>query len=66
MVNYNKTKWTSRVEINGWIHFEVKNVFKKLELVELFAICDKSVIVKVKIEDLENKKKWISGWKKIV
>ena len=56
----------SLIPINGWVHFEVKNVFKKDAMVELFAVCDKNVLVKVKIQDLKSSKKWISGWKKIV
>jgi len=66
MINYNKTKWTTLIPIQGWIHFEVKNVFKRDGLVELFAVCDKDVLVKVRIEELKSSKKWISGWKKIV
>ena len=40
-MNYLKTKWTSVKKINGWRHYEVRNVHKKNKKLELFSVCDK-------------------------
>ena len=57
-----KSKWTSLEKLNGWKHYEVINVDKKNDQVELFAICEKEKRVMVKKEDLKNKKIWRRGW----
>ena len=57
-----KSKWTSLEKFNGWKHYEVINVNKKNDQVELFAICEKEKRVMVKKEDLKNKKIWRRGW----
>ena len=57
-----KSKWTSLEKFNGWKHYEVINVDKKNDQVELFAICEKEKRVMVKKEDLKNKKIWRRGW----
>ena len=60
---YLHSKWTSVEKLNGWKHFEVKNVFVKNKELEIFSICDKEVMEKVEIKDIENRMKWIPGWK---
>ena len=55
-----KSKWTSLKKLNGWMHYEVLNVFKKQGLVEMFCVCKKAI--KIKIKDLKDKTKWIAGW----
>ena len=58
----NNSKWTSIEKLNGWRHYEVLNINKKDDLIELFAICDKSIKVFCKKSDLKNKGLWIRGW----
>mgnify|MGYP006177567557 FL=1 len=62
MEKYLHSKWTSVEKLNGWKHFEVKNVFVKNKELEIFSICDKEVMEKVEIKDIENRMKWIPGW----
>ena len=57
-----KSKWTSLEKLNGWKHYEVINVDKKNDQIELFAICEKEKRVVVKRGDLKNKKIWKRGW----
>ena len=57
-----KSKWTSLKRLNGWSHYEVINVDKKNNEVELFAVCEKEKRVIVKKEELKNKSLWIRGW----
>ena len=57
-----KSKWTSLKRLNGWSHYEVINVDKKNNEVELFAVCEKEKRVIVKKEELKNKRLWIRGW----
>ena len=57
-----KSKWTSLKKLNGWKHYEVINIDKKSNKIELFAICEKEKRVIVKKEDLKNKSLWVRGW----
>ena len=57
-----KSKWTSLKRLKGWKHYEVINVDKKNNEVELFAVCEKEKRVIVKKEELKNKSLWIRGW----
>ena len=67
--NYNriskldKSKWTSLNKLNGWRHYEVVNIDKKNNKIELFAVCEKSKRIIVKKEDLKDKRFWLRGWK---
>ena len=63
---YLHSKWTSVEKINGWRHYEVKNVFVKNKELEIFSVCDKDILVRVKFEDINNKRKWVPGWEEIV
>ena len=58
-----KSKWTSLKKLNGWRHYEVINIDKKNNKIELFAVCEKSKRIIVKKEDLKNKRFWLRGWK---
>ena len=58
-----KSKWTSLKKINGWSHYEVLNVDKKNDKIELFAICEKEKRVILKKDQLKNKLMWKRGWK---
>ncbi len=66
MIMLNKllnSKWTSIEKKNGWKHFQVKNVYKNKKSIELFAVCDKKISFIIKLKDIQNKKKWIPGWR---
>ena len=58
-----RSKWTSVKKLNGWRHYEVLNIDKKNNKIELFAVCEKSKRIIVKREDLKNKRFWLRGWK---
>ena len=57
-----KSKWTSLKKLNGWKHYEVININKKSNQIELFAVCEKEIRVIVKRDDLQNKQIWKRGW----
>ena len=57
-----KSKWTSLRKLNGWKHYEVINIDKKSNKIELFAVCEKEKRVFIKKEDLKNKSLWTRGW----
>ena len=57
-----KSKWTSIQKLNGWMHYEVLNVLKKEEAVEMFCVCKSSIKIKIQIKDLKDRTKWITGW----
>ena len=42
------------------------NIFKKKQFVEMFSVCNKKIKIEVSFKDLQNKKKWQSGWVEIV
>ena len=65
MDKYLHSKWTSVEKVNGWRHYEVRNVLKKRKALELFSVCDKSVSFIIKISEIKNKQKWIPGWKEL-
>lgn len=58
-----KSKWTSLKKLNGWRHYEVINIDKKNNKIELFATCEKTKRIIVKKEDLKNKRLWLRGWR---
>ena len=66
MKKFLHSKWTSVEKLNGWRHFEVKNVFVRNKELEIFSVCDKDIIERVKINQIENKTKWIPGWEEVV
>jgi len=59
------SKWTSLKKLNGWKHYEVININKRINQIELFAVCEKENRVIVNIDDLQNKQIWIRGWQDI-
>ena len=66
MNKYLNSKWTSVDKINGWRHYEVRNVLKRRKQLELFAVCDKNISVIINLNEILNKEKWMPGWKEIV
>tara|TARA_B100001939_G_scaffold128771_1_gene111681 strand:- start:173 stop:373 length:201 start_codon:yes stop_codon:yes gene_type:complete len=66
MNKYLHSKWTSVEKINGWRHYEVKNVLKKRKQLELFSVCEKNINLIIEIDEIKDRQKWIPGWKEIV
>ncbi len=66
MDKYLHSKWTSVDKIFGWRHYQVRNVIKNKNKIELFAVCNKSINLFIKINELKDQQKWIPGWKEIV
>jgi len=66
MNKYLHSKWTSVEKINGWRHYEVKNVLKKRKQLELFSVCEKNINLIVEIDEIKDRQKWIPGWIEIV
>ena len=62
MNNFLKSKWTSKVKLNGYRHYEIKNVFSKKKEVEMFSVCDNKIIIIISINELKDSSKWASGW----
>ena len=62
IVKLEKSKWTSIKKVHGWKHYEVKNIDKKNNLIELFAICDKRKRVFVSKRELKDQSLWARGW----
>ena len=56
------SKWTSLKKLNGWKHYEVININKKNNQIELFAVCKNEIRVIVNKEDLKNNQIWKRGW----
>tara|TARA_B100000900_G_scaffold340831_1_gene303748 strand:- start:761 stop:1036 length:276 start_codon:yes stop_codon:yes gene_type:complete len=57
-----KSKWTSLKKLNGWSHYEVLNINKRNEKIELFAVCEKEKRIILTKDDLKNKVLWKRGW----
>ena len=60
------SKGTAVKKIHNWRHYEVINIFKKKQKVEMFSVCDKKIRIEVSFKDLKNQMKWHSGWVEIV
>lgn len=58
----NKSKQPSLRNLYGWRHYQIINVNKRNDKIELFAVCDKSIWVFTKKEDLRNIKNWKRVW----
>ena len=48
------SKWTSLKKLNDWKHYEVININKKNNQIELFAVCENKIRVIVNKKDLKN------------
>ena len=49
MNNLLRSKWTSKVKLNGYRHYEIKNVFNKKKAVEMFYVCDNKIRIIISI-----------------
>ena len=50
------SKWTSLKKLNGWKHYEVININKKNNQIELFAVCEKQTNMEKRLGRLYNLK----------
>ena len=62
MNNLLRSKWTSKVKLNGYKHYEIKNVFNKKRAVEMFSVCENRIRIIISINELKDSSKWASGW----
>jgi len=66
MKHLNHSKWTAVKKIKNWRHYEVLNINKKKQKVEMFSVCAKKIKIEVDFKDLKDDSKWLSGWIEIV
>ena len=63
MINkYLNSKWTSVKKVQGYRHYQVRNVLKRRKQLELFAVCNKKNLFNIVMNDIKNKDIWLSGW----
>ena len=60
------SKWTAVKKVHSCHHYEVLNINKKAQIVEMFSVCAKKIRIEVPFKDLKDNSKWISGWIEIV
>lgn len=60
------SKWTAVKKIKNWRHYEVLNINKKKQIVEMFSVCEKKIRIEVSFHNLNDKSKWRTGWIEIV
>ena len=66
MKHLERSKWTAVKKIQDWRHYEVLNINKKEQKVEMFSVCAKKIRIEVPFKDLKNQSKWISGWIEVI
>tara|TARA_B100001175_G_C18979484_1_gene389116 strand:- start:239 stop:451 length:213 start_codon:yes stop_codon:yes gene_type:complete len=66
MKHLEHSKWTAVKKIQNWRHYEVLNINKKEQKVEMFSVCAKKIRIEVPFKDLKNQSKWISGWIEVI
>ena len=66
MKHLKHSKWTAVNKIKDWRHYEVLNINKKKQKVEMFSVCAKKIKIEVSFKDLKDDAKWLSGWIEIV
>lgn len=66
MNKFLKSKWTSAIELKGWRHYEVRNILKKKKQLELFAVCDNHISIIIDIDEINDRNKWLPGWKDLI
>tara|TARA_B100000927_G_scaffold168801_1_gene136086 strand:- start:748 stop:960 length:213 start_codon:yes stop_codon:yes gene_type:complete len=66
MKHLKHSKWTAVKKIKNWRHYEVLNINKKKQKVEMFSVCAKKIKIEVSFKDLKDDAKWLSGWIEIV
>ena len=66
MKHLEQSKWTAVKKIKDWCHYEVLNINKKEQKVEMFSVCAKKIRIEVAFKDLKDNSKWQRGWIEIV
>ena len=66
MKHLENSKWTAVKKIKNWRHYEVLNINKKEQKVEMFSVCAKKNRIEVSFDDLKDSSKWLSGWIEIL
>jgi|TARA_B100002052_G_C15792119_1_gene556839 tryptophan-rich hypothetical protein len=66
MKHLEHSKWTAVNKVKDWRHYEVLNINKKKQKVEMFSVCAKKIKIEVTFQDLKDRSKWLSGWVEIV
>ena len=66
MKHLERSKWTAVKKIKNWRHYEVLNINKKEQKVEMFSVCAKKNRIEVSFDDLKDSSKWLSGWIEIL
>jgi len=66
MKHLEHSKWTAVKKIKNWRHYEVLNINKKEQKVEMFSVCAKKNRIEASFDDLKDSSKWLSGWIEIV
>ncbi len=66
MKHLKNSKWTAVKKIKDWRHYEVLNINKKKQKVEMFSVCAKKIKIEVSFKDLKDDTKWLSGWIEII
>ena len=55
------SKWTSLTKKYGYRHFEVINFFITKQMIELYAVCDKSYTILITYQELQSTNLWVTG-----
>ena len=66
MKHLEHSKWTAVNKVKDWRHYEVLNINKKKQKVEMFSVCAKKIKIEATFQDLKERSKWLSGWVEIV
>ena len=66
MKHLEHSKWTAVNKVKDWRHYEVLNINKKKQKVEMFSVCAEKIKIEVTFQDLKDRSKWLSGWVEIV
>ena len=66
MKHLEHSKWTAVKKIKNWRHYEVLNINKKEQKIEMFSVCAKKNRIEVSFDDLKDSSKWLRGWIEIV
>ena len=54
MKHLEQSKWTAVKKIKDWRHYEVLNINKKEQKVEMFSVCAKKIRIEVAFKDLKD------------
>ena len=66
MKHLEHSKWTAVKKIKNWRHYEVLNINKQTQKVEMFSVCAKKIRIEVPFYELKDNSRWISGWVEVL